>query len=85
MRFKIGDIVTVKQIPPGINKMPKNTRAIFKYCLGKAYTIRGFGKYGHIELMPNKLESIWIEPEFVSLRRRQCKCCPTNRSSGADQ
>jgi hypothetical protein len=71
MRLRIGDVVTVKQIPPGVKKLPLATKKIFRHCLGRAYTVRGFDRYGHIELRPKQLESIWVEREFVSVRRRK--------------
>ena len=41
--------------------------------MDKVYTIRGFGKYGFVELEPKRLNSVWIEPEFLKLRARKKK------------
>ena len=76
-KFRIGDKVRVVGIPkitfaPGV-KDEMGTEKLFKSMLGKAYTVRGFGKYGHIELEPKRLNTVWIEPEFLKLRARKPK------------
>ena len=73
--FKIGDMVTVTQIPPDLHDAAAiSTPELFACVLGKTLRIDGFGRYGHLEL--NVLDdgsqapdychhTIWIEPEFV--------------------
>jgi hypothetical protein len=39
--------------------------------LGKVYTVRGFDKYGNVELEPKRLNTVWVEPEFLKLRARK--------------
>ena len=39
--------------------------------LGKVYTVRGFDKYGNVELQPNRLNTVWVEPEFLKLRAKK--------------
>jgi hypothetical protein len=46
---------------------------LFKGVLGKVYTIRGFDRYGNVELQPKQLDTIWAEPEFLKLRARKRK------------
>lgn len=76
-RFKVGDKVTIIGIPsiklaPGADDK-LGTKKLFKNMLGKVYTIRGFDKYGHVELRPNRKNYVWIEPEFLKLRARRVK------------
>jgi len=56
------------------NQMP--TGELFRFCVGRKFTIQGFGRYGHIELGVDEdpavkrkfgLNSIWIEPKFIEL------------------
>jgi len=70
--FKVGDRVLVIGMPP-VSFRPGTrdelgTRKLFKNMIGRVYTVRGFGKYGTIELWPRKWDSVWIEPEFLELR-----------------
>lgn len=70
-KFKIGDRVRVVQSPPF--HLPKGvrdkigTKKLLKYMVGRIYTVRGFDDHGHIELRPKRLNSVWIEPEFLRL------------------
>ena len=80
-KFRTGDKVQVVGIPPlkfapGV-KDQLGTKKLFKRMVGKVYTIRGFGKYGHVELEPTRLDSVWIEPEYLKLRARK----PTKRKT----
>jgi hypothetical protein len=80
-KFKLGEKVTVVGLPrisfaPGV-KDELGTKKLFRRMLGKVYTVRGFDKYGNIELQPKRLSTIWIEPEFLKLRARK----PNNQRS----
>ncbi len=70
-----GDWVRLAEIPPDINKMPKETKEIFKKALGKTFKIEAFDKYGHAELdltkKVKKLHFIWVEPEYLRCFRRK--------------
>jgi hypothetical protein len=44
------------------------TEKLFRSMLGKVYTVRGFDKYGNIELHPTSRDVVWIEPKFLKLR-----------------
>ena len=55
------------------------TAELFRFCLGRVFTIYGFGRYGHVELEVSKspvvrkkfgLNTIWIEPEFLKPVRK---------------
>jgi hypothetical protein len=76
-KFHVGDKVTVVGLPP-MNFAPGvkdelGTEKLFRSMLGKVYTVRGFDKYGNIELQPKRRDVVWIEPEFVKLRARKPK------------
>ena len=73
--FKLGDEVTVVGFPP-IRFAPgvrdeTGTKKLFKSMVGKVYTVRGFDEYRNIELRPNKLNVVCMEPEFLRLRARK--------------
>ena len=74
-KFRIGDKVKVVGMspvtfPPGV-KDELGTEKLFKKMLGKVYTVRGFDKYGNVELEPKRLNTVWVEPEFLKLRARK--------------
>jgi len=58
--------------PPGV-KDELGTEKLFKSMLGKVYTVRGFDKYGNVELEPKRQNTVWVEPKFVILRARKRK------------
>ena len=88
--FKIGDRVLIIDIPEDL-KDPKSdlkspdaremrTGELFRFCLGRVFTVYGFGRYGHVELEVSKsltvrkkfgLSTVWIEPEFLKLVKRK--------------
>jgi hypothetical protein len=52
------------------------TGELFRFCVGKKFTVRGFNRYGYIELQVDDdpavkrkfgLNWIWIEPQFLEL------------------
>jgi hypothetical protein len=73
--FNIGDVIRVTRIPPAVQTDgPPETRRLFKRAVGVTFVVRGFGRYGHIELDVSKIEplnTIWIEPDCVQLFRRR--------------
>ena len=75
--FRIGDKVVVIGLPsvtfaPGV-KDELGTEKLFKSMFGKVYTVKGFDKYGNIELHPTRRDAVWIEPKFLKLRARKGK------------
>jgi hypothetical protein len=72
-KFKVGDKIRVigyragKYSPGVVDEM--GTEKLFKSMVGRRYTIRGFDDYGHIELEPKRLHTVWIEPDLVELVR----------------
>jgi hypothetical protein len=66
-KFKIGDRVKVIGNPPDLDDSAGiDTPGVFKRSLGRTFSIRRFGKYGHAELEVTKRDTIWIEPQFLS-------------------
>jgi hypothetical protein len=51
------------------------TAELFRFCLGRKFTVYGFGRYGHVELRVGqngevrkkfgRWHTVWIEPEFL--------------------
>ena len=75
--FRTGDKVVVIGLSsatyaPGIRD-ELGTEKLFKKMVGKVYTVRGFDKYGNIELHPTRRDLVWIEPRFLKLRARKKK------------
>ncbi|HEX6802503.1 MAG TPA: hypothetical protein VF133_02400 [Terriglobales bacterium] len=91
LNFNVGDRVLVIDIPED-TKDPKadlkspearemRTAELFRFCLGKTFTVYGWGRYGHIELRVGRnrevrqnfgwSHTIWIEPEFLKLVKRK--------------
>jgi hypothetical protein len=70
-KLKVGDMIRVTGYRPG--KYPlgvvddMGTEDLFQSMVGRRYTIRGFDDYGHIELQPKRLHTVWIEPDLVEL------------------
>jgi len=73
--FRIGDKVKVVGMSPVTfapgAKDELGTEKLFKSMLGKVYTVRGFDRYGYVELQPKRLDTVWVEPEFLKLRARK--------------
>lgn len=88
--FKIGDRVRVVDIPVDLKDpdydmkdsdyQEMRTAELFRFCLGREFTVYGFGRYGHVELHVGKSppvrkrfgwsHTIWIEPEFLKRVRK---------------
>jgi len=72
-KFKVGDKIRVIGYRPGVYRPgvedDMGTEDLFKSLVGRRYTIRGFDDYGHIELQPKRLHTVWIEPDLVELVR----------------
>ena len=84
-RFKIGDRVRIVDISaelkdPSYDRQDAKysemrTSELFRFCLGRVFTIYGFDRYGNVELHVSnssavrkrfgKWHSIWSEPEFL--------------------
>ena len=84
-----GDRVRVLDVPanlkaPGYDtkdadRREMRTAELFRFCLGREFTVRGFDKFGYVELEVHKnravraefgLNTIWIEPELLKRVRR---------------
>ena len=76
-KFRVGDKVKVVGMspvtfPPGV-KDELGTEKLFKSMLGKVFTVRGFDRYGNFELEPKRVNTVWVEPEFLQLRAKRTK------------
>jgi hypothetical protein len=76
-KFRVGDKVKVigmspVKFAPGV-KDEMGTEKLFKSMLGRVYTVQGFDKYGNVELEPKRLNTVWVEPEYLELRARKTK------------
>jgi len=74
-KFRIGDKVKVVGMPPltfpeGV-KDELGTENLFKSMLGKVYTVRGFDRCGNVQLEPNRVNTVWIEPQYLRIRARK--------------
>jgi hypothetical protein len=70
-QLKVGDIVRVisyrpGKYDPGVTD-DLGTEDLFKSMVGKRYRIRGFDQYGHLELRPKLLDTVWMEADLVEL------------------
>jgi len=83
--FKIGDRVRILNIAEDLKDPDYDrkhdteetrfrTGELFRFCLGRVFTVYGFGRYGHVELQVDRSPAvrrrgfsgtIWIEPEFL--------------------
>ena len=83
--FKAGDRVRVLDIPNDLKDPDFDTKhdtdesnfrtgELFRFCVGRVFTVYGFGRYGHVELQVDRSPAvrrkgfsgtIWIEPEFL--------------------
>jgi len=87
--LKIGDRVRIIDISSDLKDpsydlkdaehQEMRTAELFRFCLGRVFTIYGFGRYGHVELEVSKSpavrkkfgpNTIWMEPEFLKRVRK---------------
>ena len=88
--FAVGDRVRVVNIPADL-RYPRydlkdadhremRTAELFRFCIGREFTVQGVDKYGYVELRADKNRavrakfgwghSIWVEPEFLKKSRK---------------
>jgi hypothetical protein len=75
--LKVGDFVKVIKYRPG-KYAPGvtdelGTEDLFRSMVGKRYRVGGFDQYGHIELRPKPMDTIWIEADLVEFAAPQTK------------
>ena len=72
-KLKVGDKIRVTGYRTG--KYPRGTvddmgtEDLFKRLVGRRYTVRGFDRYGNVELRPTRNDTVWIEPDLVEMVR----------------
>ena len=79
-KVRVGDKVKVVGMSPvtfapGVED-ELGTEKLFKSMIGKVYTVRGFDRYGNVELEPKRMNTVWVEPEFLELRAKRTKRRP---------
>lgn len=73
-QFKVGDKVRVVRIPSDLDdRADIDTPGVFKRALGRKFLVEGFDQYGNVELRVTRDDTIWIEPEFLSLDKGSAK------------
>lgn len=55
---------------PNLKRMPPETKAIFRRSLGRRFRVDGFERNGLAELSVARFETIYVEPEFLSVLGR---------------
>ena len=89
--LEIGDRIRILDIPPYL-KNPSydlkdadhremRTAELFRFCLGREFTVQDFGRYGTVELDAGanravrkefgKYQTIWLEPEQLKVVRKK--------------
>jgi len=68
-RLSVGDYVRLVRIPP-LKQMPPETKIVFRRFLGRLLQVADFEQNGLAELYVARLETIYVEPEFLRLVRR---------------
>lgn len=69
--IKVGDRIKVLRVPPDVQSSKHDemrTLEVFESCVGKVFVVQSINEIGWLELQLDlpTLDSIWIEPEFVS-------------------
>src|SRR5258708_30403207 len=82
--LEVGDRVRITDISPDLKDRDYDlkdaehremrTAELFRFCLGRVFTICDFGRYEHVELEVSRspavrkrfgINTIWMEPEFL--------------------
>jgi len=92
LKLEIGDRIRIIDVPSHLkdpnydaNVKPElrdmRTAELFRFCLGREFTVQDFGRYGFVELNAGanrevrkrfgKYHTIWMEPEFLKLVRKK--------------
>jgi hypothetical protein len=97
--LEIGDRIRVIDIPahlkdPGYDlqsaeRREMRTAELFRFCLGRDFTVRGFGRYATVELEAGangavrkefgKYQTIWLEPAHLKVIRKNRQQKPAAR------
>jgi hypothetical protein len=86
-RITVGDRIRVTGIPPDVRNYKENpadeeelkTKAVFERCLGRTFRIEAFDEdrvellVGRVMGRPRYEHSIWLEPQFIELVKRNPK------------
>ena len=76
--IKPGDWVTLTVLPPWVDKLPPESQAVFRYCLGRTFPVDEIDEQGFLVLdVKAEVDSLFgaymndlrVEPEFVARNR----------------
>jgi hypothetical protein len=72
--MKIGDRVTLARLPDWVDKLPPESQAVFRFCVGKTYRISELTEHGELVLdvsvdadahFGGYMNDIRVDPEYV--------------------
>ncbi len=89
--LEIGDRIRILDIPPHLkdpsydlkddDHREMRTAELFRFCLGREFTVQDFGRYGTVELDAGanrevrrefgKYQTIWLEPGQLKIVRKK--------------
>lgn len=71
---EVGDSVRMRVLPPWVESLPKESQAVFQWCLGKAYRVSEIDSNGLVVLdvgadidatFGGFMNDIRLEPEYL--------------------
>lgn len=87
-RIHVGDEVVLKHLPPWISKLPKESKDIMNYCVGRSFRVEEIDENNLLVLdishevdkkFGGYMNDIRVESEYVERKSKYGNC--TNRSS----
>jgi hypothetical protein len=92
-KFKLGDRVRILDIAADLTETnydlksaearEMRTAELFRFCVGRVFTVQGFDRYGNVELPVGdslgvrkkfgRWHSIWCEPGFLKLADKKSR------------
>jgi hypothetical protein len=71
---EVGDRVTLRMVPPWIDRLPQESREVFEFCVGRTFTVREIDDNGLLVLdvaedvdarFGGSMNDIRVEPQYV--------------------
>lgn len=72
--FRVGELVVFARMPRWVGRLPEESQAVFRFCLGRTYRVDEIGSDGLLVLdvsadvdarFGGVMNDIRVEPEFV--------------------
>lgn len=72
--FKVGDGVTLAMEPEWVERLPRESQAVVRFCVGRTYPVTGITQHGELVLdvsgdidarFGGFMNEIRVEPEYV--------------------